>query len=320
MITAARVFVAFFAIGLAVACGGRAPEPAPATTTPTATPAVPETPRETAEKWRIKHETDYRREWVTIAGLFELKPGANTAGSAKQNDIILPSKTPAVVGRFVLKGDSVRFEPAAAAGVRLKDQPVTSPIALKDDGGPGADELAVGDVRLVVHVSGKTRSLRVRDPNGPLAQGFLGFAWFPIDEAWRVTGRFIPDAAPTKKKVLNTMNDIDEYNTEGVVEFTLQGQTLRLRPFTTRPKRFYFVFRDASGGHETYETARFLYSDLRDDNTTILDFNMAYNPPCAFNPYTTCPVPLTENRLMQVKILAGEKAYPVHVAQARGGK
>ena len=90
------------------------------------------------------------------------------------------------------------------------------------------------------------------------------------------------------------------------------GQTLRLRPFTTRPKRFYFVFRDASSGEETYEAARFLYADLLDDGTTVLDFNQAYNPPCAFNPYTTCPIPVRENRL-PIKILAGEKAYPVHV-------
>ena len=72
------------------------------------------------------------------------------------------------------------------------------------------------------------------------------------------------------------------------------------------------MFKDASSGEETYEAARFLYADLRDDGTTVLDFNQAYNPPCAFNPYTTCPIPLPENRL-RVKILAGERAYPVHV-------
>src|SRR6185295_4847349 len=104
----------------------------------------------------------------------------------------------------------------------------------------------------------------------------------------------------------------DEYKTEGVVEFTLAGKKLRVRPFTTRPNRFYIVFRDASSGHETYEAARFLYSDLKPDGSTVLDFNEAYNPPCAFNPHTTCPIPLKENRL-GVKILAGEKAYPVHV-------
>ena len=117
---------------------------------------------------------------------------------------------------------------------------------------------------------------------------------------------------PQQIKVLNTFGDVDEYKSEGVVEFSLLGQTLRLRPFTTRPKRFYFVFRDASSGQETYEAARFLYADLLDDGTTVLDFNQAYNPPCAFNPYTTCPIPIRENRL-PIKILAGEKAYPVHV-------
>jgi uncharacterized protein (DUF1684 family) len=127
-----------------------------------------------------------------------------------------------------------------------------------------------------------------------------------------VTGRFIPDASPRDLQVLNTFGDIDTYKTEGVVEFMLHGRTLRLRPFTTRPKRFYFVFKDQSSGAETYEAARFLYSDLRDDGTTVLDFNQAYNPPCSFNPYTTCPIPVPENRL-PVKVLAGERAYPVHV-------
>jgi hypothetical protein len=131
-----------------------------------------------------------------------------------------------------------------------------------------------------------------------------------------VTGRFVADAAPRELQVLNTYGDIDTYTTEGVVEFELGGQTLRLRPFTTRPGRFYFVFRDASSGIETYETARFLYSDLLDDGTTVLEFNEAYNPPCAFNPYTTCPIPLRENNL-PAKILAGERAYPVEVKLPR---
>jgi hypothetical protein len=155
--------------------------------------------------------------------------------------------------------------------------------------------------------------LRVRDPDSDLAKSFLGFDWFPVDSQYRVVGRFIPDSLAQTMRVPNTFGDIDEYQSEGVVEFTLHGQTLRLRPFTTRPNRFYFVFRDASSGQETYKAARFLYSDLLPDGTTVLDFNIAYNPPCAFNPYTTCPIPIAENRL-PVKILAGEKKYPVDVA------
>jgi uncharacterized protein (DUF1684 family) len=274
-----------------------------------ASPAIDEKAADAAVvAWRAKHETDYRREWVSIAGLHILEPGPNTAGSTPGNAIVLPASTPARVGTFTLDGTRVRFEPAAGVAVQLRGGPVAGPIDLKDDSTRDADELVIGDVRLVVHITGDRRSVRVRDPNGPLAKGFHGFAWFPIDARYRVVGRFVPDAAPERLKVLNTYGDVDEYTTQGIVEFTWQGQTLRLRPFTTRPKRFYFVFRDASSGEETYETARFLYSDLGDDGTTVLDFNEAYNPPCAFNPLTTCPIPLRENRL-PVKILAGEKAY-----------
>ena len=291
-----------------VACREARPEPPP--------PAAEESPVQITEKWRAKHDADYRRDWVSIAGLHPLKAGPNTAGSGAVNDIVLPASLPPRLGAFILTGQRVRFEPAANVAVLLRGTPVTGPIDLKDDGAPGADELTSGDVRMVIHVSGTNRSLRVRDPNGPLAREFLGFTWFPIDLQYRVVGRLIRDAAVKPFRVLNTFGDVDEYKSEGVVEFALLGQTLRLRPFTTRPNRFYFVFRDASSGQETYETARFLYADLRPDGTTVLDFNQAYNPPCAFNPYTTCPIPLRENRL-PIKILAGERAYPVKVKQAR---
>jgi uncharacterized protein len=284
---------------LAAACATPAPEPEAAVTTE-------------VQAWRDKHEADYRRDWVTIAGLHFLSDGSQTAGSAKTNDVVLPESAPATIGRFVVAGTTVRFEPAPGAPVDLKGTRVTAPVVLKDDGSPDADELVTGTVKIAVHVSGERRSLRVWDPEGPLARGFKGFTWFPIQLDQRVTGRFIPDASPRTLQVTNTFGDLDTFTTQGVVEFTLNGRTLRLRPFTTRPKRFYFVFKDQSSGNETYAAARFLYSDLKDDGTTVLDFNQAYNPPCAFNPYTTCPIPLPENRL-PLKVLAGERAYPDHV-------
>lgn len=268
--------------------------------------------REAVEAWRAQHEHDYRDEYATIAGLLPLRQGANSAGSAASNDVVLPAPVPPAMGRFVLDGSRVRFEPAAGAGVRLRGEDVTAPVDLRNDATSDVDELVIGDVRLVVHQTGASQMVRVRDPHGPWATGFLGFDWFPIDAAYRVTGRFIADPDPALLRVPNTFGDLDDFSTEGVVEFTLRDQTLRLRPFTTRPNRFWFVFRDASSGDETYEAARFLYADLGADGRVVLDFNMAYNPPCAFNPYTTCPIPLVENRL-PVKILAGEKAYPVPV-------
>ncbi len=261
------------------------------------------------EAWRAKHEADYIKEYVPLAGLFFLRPSANTAGSASSNDIVLPKAVPASIGRFVYQNNTVRFEPRAGAPVKLKNQPVTSPVELRSDGGTAPpDELAIGDIALWVHESGKRRAIRMRDPHGDVARSFAGFRWLPIDERYRVTGRFIKDPAPRKLLVPNQLGDEEVNTTEGVIEFALNGQTLRLRPMTTRPGRLWFTFRDGTSGDETYANARFLYADLRQDGTTVLDFNEAYNPPCAFNPYTTCPLPLPENRL-KVRILAGEKDY-----------
>ena len=261
------------------------------------------------EAWRAQHEADYIKEYVPLGGLFFLKPNANTAGSASSNDVVLPKSAPASVGRFVYQNNRVRFEPRAGAPVKLKNQPVTSPIELRSDGGTAPpDELVIGDLALWVHESGKRRAIRMRDPHGDVARSFAGFRWLPIDERYRVTGRFIKDPVPRTLLVPNQLGDEEVDTTEGVVEFALNGQTLRLRPMTTRPGRLWFTFRDGTSGHETYANARFLYADLRQDGTTVLDFNEAYNPPCAFNPYTTCPLPLPENRL-KVRILAGEKDY-----------
>ena len=271
------------------------------------------------EAWRAKHEADYRRDWVTISGLFFLKPGENCAGSDAANDIVLPRSVAPSIGTFVLDGTRVRFHPRDGVKVVLDDgTAVATTIDLRPDGGgpnDHVDVLAVGPLTLSVHKSGQRLAIRVREEHGDVERSFLGFHWFPIDAKYRVTARFIKDPSPHDVVIPNLLGDNDTYQTEGVVEFTLNGRTLRMRPMTTRPGRFYFIFKDATSGHETYAAARFLYSDLREDGTTVLDFNEAYNPPCAFNPYTTCPLPPVENRL-KVRIPVGEKNYPHHPAKS----
>lgn len=260
------------------------------------------------EAWRAEHEESYRRNWVTIEGLHFLEAGAQRAGSAADNDVVLVAPLPEHLGTFTVASNEVTFEPEPGVSVTINGEPAAAPTVLRDDGTEEPDVIEANGASVVVHRSGERISLRVRDPNGERARTFQGFTWFPIDRGYRVLGRFIPDEAPRSLPVVNTFGDVDSYETEGVVELTLKGETLRLRPFTTEPGRFFFVFNDASSGEETYEAARFLYSDLRKDGTTILDFNVAYNPPCAFNPFTTCPIPLPENRL-PIKVLAGEKKY-----------
>jgi uncharacterized protein (DUF1684 family) len=273
-------------------------------------PAVAQvqTHQQQVQQWRDQHEADYRRDWVTVAALHFLEPGVHTIGSRPGSTIVLAASAPADVGKVIVEGVRVRFEPAPGIEARQSDKPVTGPVVMKAPDERPAPDIVIGDIRLVVHVTGDRMALRVRDPNSAQAKAFRGFTWFPIDPAYRVVARFIRDAEPRQLRVPNTLDALDPYSTEGVLEFSLNGRTLRLRPFTTRPKRFYIVFRDASSGTETYQVARFLYADLRDDGTAVLDFNQAYNPPCAFNPFTTCPLPLKEN-ILPVKILAGEQAY-----------
>jgi uncharacterized protein (DUF1684 family) len=260
------------------------------------------------ETWRAEHEDSYTRNWVPIEGLHFLKPGTQTAGSGPDNDVVLIASLPERLGSFTVSSDQVRFDPEPAAPLTINGKPAAPGLVLRDDGAEEPDVIEANGATVVVHRSGARLSLRVRDPNGDRARTFQGFEWFPIDRNYRVLGRFSRDETPRSMPVVNTFGDIDTYETEGTVEFTLHGEALRLRPFTTDDGRFYFVFSDASSGVETYEAARFVYADLRRDGTTILDFNEAYNPPCSFNPFTTCPIPLPENRL-PVKVLAGEKKY-----------
>jgi uncharacterized protein (DUF1684 family) len=282
-----------------------------ATAVPLASPAslADVTHVKEVEQWRAKHEADYRNEYVPLAGLFFLKPGRNTAGSAASSDILLPARAPASVGEFVYQKPRIRFEPRSGAPVTLKGKAVTTPLELRSDGAKGYEELAIGDITFWVHESGERRAIRLRDPQSDMAKSFQGFHWFPIDERYRVVAKFIKDAAPRPIKIPTLAGDEETETTEGIVEFTLSGARLRMRPVTTRPGRLWFIFRDATSGHETYEAARFLYSDLKADGTTVLDFNEAYNPPCSFNSFTTCPLPLPENRL-SARIPVGEMAYP----------
>jgi uncharacterized protein (DUF1684 family) len=259
------------------------------------------------ETWRAEHEDSYTRNWATIEGLHFLKSGTQSAGSAPENDVVLTSSLPERLGTFTVASAEVTFAPAPGTPITINGEAAKA-TALRDDGAEEPDVIEANGATVVVHRSGTRVSLRVRDPNGERARSFQGFDWFPISSDYRVHGRFIPDATPKNLPVVNTFGDVDTYQTEGVVEFALNGETLRLRPFTTEPGRFYFVFNDASSGTETYEAARFLYSDLAKDGTTVLDFNEAYNPPCSFNPFTTCPIPLPENQL-PIKVLAGEKKY-----------
>ena len=262
-------------------------------------------------KWRQEREATLKSDtgWLTVAGLFFLNQGRNTFGSGPLNDIVLPADAPPDAGVFELDGQKVSMRAKTPLTVNGKE---TTLVELRPaaSGNP-ADQLTIGALTLFVHVSGDRLAIRLRDRNSEIRRNFTGLKWFAPNDAYKVTGRFEPYAVPKTVKVPNILGDLETYTAPGVVAFTLNGQQHKLEVFESGSgdsKRFFIVFRDLTSGKETYPSARFLYADLPVNGQTTLDFNKAYNPPCAFNPYTTCPLPTEQNR-MRVRIEAGELDY-----------
>ena len=243
-------------------------------------------------EWRRAREAGLRRDggWLTVTGLFWLREGANRFGQDPSNDIVLPDG-PAHGGVLTLAGGKV----SADNFKRI----------LRPD---SADALAVGRLKLYVIQRGGRYGIRLKDPQSEFLRNFHGLEYFPASETWRVTARFV--AQPRKIPILNVLGQAEPMECPGYAVFRLQGRELKLYPVLEEPnaKELFFIFRDQTSGKETYGAGRFLYSGLPRDGKVILDFNRAYNPPCAFTPFATCPLPPRENRL-PVRIAAGEKQY-----------
>jgi uncharacterized protein (DUF1684 family) len=293
-------------LGLATGCG-RADTP-PAEAPKLAPPGDPYHAEIT--KFQQDREAALKAEngWLTIAGLWFLTQPETTFGSDPLNDIVLPAAAPGRAGTFVLRGGKVSVKAADGVTFELDGRPVTV-ADLRPDGQGPPDRIALGDLQLWVHNSGERLSIRMRDKNSPLRKDFAGTSWFPINAAYRVEATYTPYEKPKMIAVPNILGDVDKMPIPGIVSFTLNGQEHKLEPVAeTGDPQFWFVFRDLTSQKETYPAARFLYMPPPVNGQMILDFNKAQNPPCAYNPYTTCPLPTEQNRL-RTRIEAGEMRY-----------
>jgi len=304
----------------AAACGRTEPASSspPSTAASTATAAASSTVasadtayRDEIEQFRRGLETKLTSDtgWLTIAGLSFLTKRETTFGSDATNDIVLPGATPAHVGTFVLAKDghiSVTLQPGMQ--LTLLDGKPFHGGEVKTDGQGPPDRLVLGDVQLWVHQSGDRPAVRIRDKNNALRKTFTGRKWYPVDTKYRVDATFVPYATPKAVRIANLLGDTDTMMTPGQVTFTLNGKEHRMMAVTDDDD-LWFIFRDRTSGETTYPAARFLYTPMPKDGKVVLDFNRAENPPCAFNPYATCPLPPQENRL-QVPVEAGEKFQP----------
>jgi uncharacterized protein len=245
--------------------------------------------------------------WLTIAGLWFLTQPQATFGSDPLNDIVFPASAPPRAGTFEMRNGKVTVKAADGVAFELNGKPVTQ-MELKSDVPGPADRLMLGqDLQFWVHNSGERLSIRLRDQNSMLRKEFTGLSWFPIDPAYRVEATYTPYDKPRIVDVASLVGDVDKTPIPGIVTFTLNGQEYKLEPFAEPDDpQFWFVFRDLTSQKETYPAARFLYAPAPVNGKIVLDFNKAVNPPCAYNPYTTCPIPTEQNRL-RARIEAGEK-------------
>jgi hypothetical protein len=268
--------------------------------------------RASIEQWRAQHETELKAEggWLTVSGLFWLKEGVSRVGSNQMNEIVLP-RGPAELGTFELQHGKATFRAAPGVAVKLNGQPAGALSPLKSDADDGKpDKIQYDAFTMYVIHRGERDAIRLKDTESESRKAFTGLHWFPVKESYRVTAKFVPYQPPKMLTIPNILGETEQDPSPGYVQFTLNGQSLRLEP-VLEDDHLFFIFHDLTSGKETYPAGRFLYTDLPKNGEVVLDFNQAENPPCAFTAYATCPLPPKQNRL-SVRIEAGELSYGHH--------
>ena len=262
---------------------------------------------DTIQQWRRQMEESLRAAdgWLTLAGLFWLHPGTNTIGANLGNDIVLPAEfAPDQVASIEFADERATVHALPGIAITVNGQPASSKL-LRSDAQPPADRIEFGDLSLQIIQRGSRYGVRVRNRRHPDREAFAGRHWFPIQAAYRVPAIFVPYDPPQPRQTTSILGDITEELSPGYVSFTLDSQQYQLEASPTRADELFFVFRDLTAGQTTYPAGRFLKAPRPRDDQAILDFNQAYNPPCAFTPFATCPLPPAQNRL-RIPIRAGE--------------
>jgi hypothetical protein len=280
--------------------------------------ADPQAERAMISEWRAQRVEALTSDsgWLTLAGLFWLQQGNNSFGRASSNALVLDNPAlPERCGTFILTGHAVRYVAEPGSGVTHAGDVVSS-LELAPDTSPHPTVLASGSLRFFVIERAGNLGVRVRDLNNPHRSGFQGLSYFHVSTDWVFAARFEPYQPTRRITIINILGIEQEYESPGAVVFTKDGREWRLDAVLEGPddRELFIMFADATSGHETYGAGRFLYVPLPSAGRTRLDFNKAYNPPCALNDFATCPLPPSQNHL-KLRVEAGEKTYlgaPVH--------
>jgi len=250
---------------------------------------------------RLKSENG----WLNLAGLYWLQQGINPFGSDSSCALVFPPSAPPVAGKFIRKDSLVTLEVHPGVVIESEGKQVRS-VVLESDATGHPTALRMGSLVFYLIKRDTLLGIRLRDLNSPLSSSLDSIPCYPPDSAWKITAQFHPFEKPQKMYVHTVIGTLEEYTVPGKLIFELEGRKQTLLPFK-EGQGFFIIFGDGTSAVETYGAGRFLQADEPDlTGKVILDFNRAYNPPCAFTPYATCPLPPKEN-LLSVKITAGEK-------------
>lgn len=311
-----RAFAALlFVTVLLGACARPAEAPASA---PAAAALDPQHVRE-IEEWRAKRDARLRADdsWLTLAGLFWLKPGENRFGSAADNAVVLPASAAARGGVLAVEGEQVTLRAEPGAGVLIDGKDITTATLVSDKAGEPTI-VRLGAVSFYVIVREGKLAARVKDNESAVRKSFTGMEYYPIGDKWRVKARFEPYVPEKTIPVPNIFGRLEDSKSPGALVFEIDGKTYRLDPVWEEGSTDYFIlFGDQTNGKETYGGGRQLYAaPAGPDGTTIVDFNKAYNLPCVFTPFATCPLPPPQNKL-PLRVEAGEKRYAHEAAHPK---
>jgi len=293
------------AIGVALSLAASYCTAGPGDTVPNAAPDAAY--REAFEKWKTELTDDLRQNWLSLAGLFWLKPGINSFGSDPGNQIVLPNgSVPAHAGSFDFNGQVVTVK--IKAGVQASiDGKSTTGAEMQSDATEHSTVLEMGSLRMRVIKRGDRIGIRVKDLKSQAAQDYRGPAFFPLNMNYRVTASWVLSDGKKTVDVPNVLGDITPTPVTGEAHFKINGQDVSLTDLGGDPsKGLFFVFNDLTSKTDTYPGGRFLETDPIENGSVVLDFNRAHSPPCAVTPYATCPLAPKENRLA-IAIPAGEK-------------
>ncbi len=278
-------------------------------------PTDPAAHRRDVESWRDRRLRSLRAEdgWLTLVGLFWLEPGDNSVGSDPKCRVVLPAgKAPARLATITLDSTGAHLTAAAGETVDVEGKPSTN-AALATDAAGQPTLLRHGALRFFLIERNGRIGVRVKDADSAALRKFRGMDSFPIDARWRIEARVEVYKPPKEIIVPNVLGSTNPEKSPAALVFELGGRTCRLDAVTESGTEDWFViFGDQTNGRETYGGGRFLYvTPPARGAVAIVDFNKAYNPPCVFTPYATCPLPPPGNRLA-VRIEAGEKRYEGH--------